>query len=64
MIYKCTCSCGENYIGETLKNGSVRSEEHNPTKMSEPHIYLKSYFYNVFNSMILCQASQNSLDVI
>lgn len=39
-------------------------EEHNPTKMSEPHIYLKSYFYNVFNSIILCQASQNSLDVI
>ena len=51
MIYKGTCSCGEN---------KIRWEEHNgPTKMSEPAKHLKINFHHVFNWLILCKASQN-----
>ena len=36
-IYKSVCSCGENYIGETIRNVEVRWDEHNnPMKKSNP----------------------------
>ena len=45
VIYKGTCSCGETYIGETIRNASVIWEEHyNPTKNSEPVKHLKKQF--------------------
>ena len=50
MIDKGTCSCGENYIEETIHNASIRWEEQNgPTKMSETAKYLKNSFYHNFN---------------
>ena len=37
VIYEGTCNCGENYIGETVRNASVRWNEHEePKKDSEP----------------------------
>ena len=44
VIYKGTCSCGETYIGETIRNASIRWEEHNdPINKSEPAKHLKNY---------------------
>ena len=49
-IYKGTCSCGETYIGETIRNALLRWDEHNdPTKKSEPAKHLKNNFNHVFN---------------
>ena len=57
VIYKGTCSCGETYIGETIRNASIRWEEHNdPTKKSESAKNVKSSFYHVFDWAILCKA--------
>ena len=57
MIYKGACSCGETYIGETIRNTSIRWEEHNdPTKKSEPSKHLKNNFYHEINWAILCKA--------
>ena len=45
MIYKGTCSCGETYIGETIRNASIGSGGHNdPTQKSEPAKHLKTIF--------------------
>ena len=39
--YEGNCSCGESYIGETMRNAGVRTAEHNdPTHNSEPARYL------------------------
>ena len=42
-IFKGVCSCGESYIGETIRNVEVRWDEHNsnPMKKSNPlkHIF-------------------------
>ena len=44
-IYKGTCSCGESYIGKTIRNASIRWEEPNvPTNKSEPTKHLKTIF--------------------
>ena len=59
VIYKGTCSCGEIYIGETIRNSSIRWEERNdPTKKSETVKHLKNNFHNVFNRVILWKAPQ------
>ena len=40
VIYEGTCSCGETYIGETIRNAPIRWKEHNdPTQKSEPAKY-------------------------
>ena len=60
VISKGTFWCGETYIGETIRNTSVRWEEHNnPNKKSEPAKHLKSNFYHVCKWVILCKAPQN-----
>ena len=60
VIYKCTCSCGETYIRQTIRNASVRWEEqNNPTKNSELAKFFRSNFYHVFIWLILCKAPQN-----
>ena len=45
VIYKGTsCSYGKTYIGQTIRNASVRWEEHNdPTNKSEPAKHLTSF---------------------
>ena len=36
-IYYDLCSCGEDYVGETKRNVSVRYDEHNkPSNKSKP----------------------------
>ena len=60
MIYKGTCSCGETYIGEAIRNASIRWEEQNdPTNKSEPAKHLKNNLHHVFNWLTLCKAPQN-----
>ena len=59
VFYKGTCSFGETYIGGTIRNASIRWEEHNnPTKMSQLPKHLKNNFHLVFNWVILCKAPQ------
>ena len=51
VIYKGTCPCGKTYIAETIRNASVKREEHNnPTKNSKPAKHLKNIFYCIFYS--------------
>ena len=60
MIYKGTCSCGETYLRETIRNASIRWEEHNdPTNKSGPAKHLKNNFLHLFNWVTLCKAPQN-----
>ena len=41
---ECNCSCGENYVGESVRNVALRWAEHeNSNKQLEPARYLK-YF--------------------
>ena len=41
VIYEGTCSCGNSYIGETIRNANVRWDEHNPINgNSEPSKHL------------------------
>ena len=54
VIYKGTCSCGETYIGETIRNASIRWEEHN-----ESTKHLQNNFHYVFNWVTLCKAPQS-----
>ena len=54
------CSCGRTYIGNTIRNTSIRWKEHNdPAKKSEPAKHLKNNFHHVFNWVILCESPQN-----
>ena len=42
VIYEDNCSCGESYVGETMRNVEVRTAENNdPTNNSEPARHLK-----------------------
>ena len=44
-IYKVKCTCGETYVGKTIRNVEVRRDEHkNANKKSEPLNYL---FFNL-----------------
>ena len=36
VIYKGICSCGETYVGKTIRNYKIRRDEHNDVKNSEP----------------------------
>ena len=49
VIYEGICNRGENYIGETIRNASVRWNEHeDPKKDSEPAEHLRVNKENKF----------------
>jgi len=42
VVYKEDCSCGDDYIGETVRNLAVRiAEQLNPAHTSQPAIHLR-----------------------
>ena len=55
--------CGDNYIGETVRNVVTRWSEHNnPDHKSEPAKHIKKNIDHVFNCKMLCPAhSQKDL---
>ena len=60
VVYEGTCSCGEKYIGETVRNAEVRWREHDFLGKSEPakHVVLNSG--HSFSWRTLCKAPQNT----
>ena len=61
VIYEGTCNCGENYIGETVRNASVRWNEHEePKKDSEPEKHLRVNIEHTFKWKVLMCAPKNS----
>ena len=53
VVYHGICSCGNNYIGETIRNIVTRTDEHEqPNSKSEPFKYLNNNPGHHFNSMI------------
>ena len=60
VIYRCKCSCGEEYIGETERNvEKCRSEHNNPTEKTEPARHLSSNISHLFAWEILMPAPKN-----
>ena len=60
-IYKGVCSCGESYIGETVRNVEVRwGEYNNPTKESNPSKYVKDNVDHTFHWSVLARAATNT----
>ena len=59
-IYKGVCSCGESYIGETIRNVEVRQDEdNNPIKKSDPLKHIKDNLDHVLNWSVLANAPKN-----
>ena len=53
-------SCGESYIGETIRNVEVRWDEHdNLMNKSNPSKHIKDHLYHVFNWSVLANAPKN-----
>ena len=60
-IYYGLCSCGEDYVGETKRNVSVRYDEHNkPFKKSKPAAHLNQNIEHYFTWKILSNAPSNA----
>ena len=59
-IYKGVCSCGERYIGETVRNAELRWGEHNPTKVSNPSKHIKDNVDHTFHWSVLARAPTNT----
>ena len=61
VIYKSICSCGETYIGETIRNCKVRCDEHNDiNKNSEPANHIARNTEHKFSWFILARAPINT----
>ena len=57
VIYQGICSCGNNYIGETIRNAVTRIDEHEqPNGKSEPSKRIKNNPGHKFDWMILSRA--------
>ena len=62
VVYHGICSCGNNYIGETIRNVVTRINEHEqPNSKSEPFKHLKNNPRHQFNWMILSRAPSHRL---
>ena len=62
VVYHGICSCGNNYIGETIRNVVTRTEEHEqPNGKSETSKHLKNNTGLQFNWMILSRAHSHRL---
>ena len=62
VIYKGICSCGETYVGETIRNCKIRWEEHNDiSKNSEPAKHLARSIEHEFSWYVLARAPENTL---
>ena len=60
-IYKGTCSCGDTYFGETIRNVEKRSSEHNSDEnQSEPAKHLANNEGHSFLCSILVAATKDS----
>ena len=60
-IYKGICSCGENYIGEAVRNVEVRWGEHNnPRKVSIPLKHIKYNVVQLFHWSVIAKAPTNT----
>ena len=60
-IYYGLSSCGEDYVGETKRNVSVRYDEHNkPSNKSKPAAHLEQNNDHYFTWRILCNALSNT----
>ena len=56
-IYHDVCSCGETYIGETIKNMETRWNEHNMRlAKSNPSMHLNSNVTHHFSWSVICKA--------
>ena len=59
-IYKGVCTCGETYIGETIRNVEIRWKEHNiPSDKSNPSKHINSHIDHIFTWSIICNAPTN-----
>ena len=60
VVYEGTCSCGTNYISITIRNTSLRFDEHhNPKKNSEPAKHIKRNEGHVFTWKIVCKTPKH-----
>ena len=60
-IYFGLCSCGEDYVGETKRNVSVRYDEHNkPSNKSKLVSHVEHNNDHYFTWRILCNAPSNA----
>ena len=60
-IYYGRCQCGEDYVGETIRNTTTRWSEHNnPTHKSEPAQHIKNHIGQLFDWSILYNAPSNN----
>ena len=59
-IYYGIYECGEDYVGEAVRNTTTRWSEHNnPTKDTQPARHLKDHLEHNFHWKIICHASKN-----
>ena len=62
VIYQGICSCGEKYIGETVRLAEIRFREHdNPKKTSEASKHLRNKPNHQFEWEIITSASRSLL---
>ena len=60
VIYEGNCTCGCNYIGETIRNVDIRWSEHNtPLKESEPAKHLLVNPTHSFTWRIISRAARS-----
>ena len=59
MVYEGNCSCGENYVGESVRNIVLRWAEHeDPNKQSEQAKRLKYFPDHQFEWKVLTRAPE------
>ena len=63
MIYRVICSCGADYIGETIRNSEIRWNEHITVKdqKSDCVKHLNNHFDHESRWFVLSHASKNCL---